>query len=212
VLHKETVDIKLFKLTQELCAHPALQDFVLVGGTALALQIGHRRSVDIDLFSSSPFDVEIMSKILMQDFNFFVDNRLKNALMGTVQMIKTDVITHQYNWLGEFIEFEGIRMASLEDISAMKLNAIVGNGSRHKDFVNVAFLSSYFSLQQMLYFFEAKYPNNNSVIALKSLCYFEDINFDVDILYQNGGLSWKIIHSRIVDMVQQPSKIFQALA
>ncbi len=128
--------------------------------------------------------------------------------MCTLDNIKTDIISHQYEWVKDFSVKEKVRMASLEDIAAMKLNAISGNGSRLKDFVDIAFLSSSFSLQQMLDFFEIKYPNNNSVIALKSLCYFEDINFDVDILYQNRPIAWEEIHKRIINMVQQPQNMF----
>ena len=211
MLYKQTVNTTLLELTQQLCLHPAMKNFVLVGGTALSLQIGHRKSIDIDMFSEQPFDAEEMSLILKNSFNFYVNNRFKNALMGTIQDIKTDVITHQYKWIRPLLDEEGIRMASLEDIAAMKLNAIAGNGSRLKDFVDIAFLSSCFSLQQMLDFFEEKYPNNNSVIALKSLCYFDDIIFDVDILYQDSPLSWEIIKSRIIAMVQEPQKVFSKL-
>lgn len=211
MLYKQTVNTTLLELTQQLCLHPAMKNFMLVGGTALSLQIGHRKSIDIDMFSEQPFDAEEMSLILKNDFNFYANNRFKNALMGTIQDIKTDVITHQYKWIRPLLDEEGIRMASLEDIAAMKLNAIAGNGSRLKDFVDIAFLSSCFSLQQMLDFFEEKYPNNNSVIALKSLCYFDDIIFDVDILYQDSPLSWEIIKSRIIAMVQEPQKVFSKL-
>ena len=211
MLYKQTVNTTLLELTQQLCFHPAMQNFVLVGGTALSLQIGHRKSIDIDMFSEQPFDAEELSLILKNSFNFYANNRFKNALMGTIQDIKTDVITHQYKWIRPLLDEEGIRMASLEDIAAMKLNAIAGNGSRLKDFVDIAFLSSCFSLQQMLDFFEEKYPNNNSVIALKSLCYFDDIIFDVDILYQDSPLSWEIIKSRIIAMVQEPQKVFSKL-
>lgn len=211
MLYKQTVNTTLLELTQQLCLHPAMKNFMLVGGTALSLQIGHRKSIDIDMFSEQPFDAEELSLILKNSFNFYANNRFKNALMGTIQDIKTDVITHQYKWIRPLLDEEGIRMASLEDIAAMKLNAIAGNGSRLKDFVDIAFLSSCFSLQQMLDFFEEKYPNNNSVIALKSLCYFDDIIFDVDILYQDSPLSWEIIKSRIIAMVQEPQKVFSKL-
>jgi hypothetical protein len=92
----------------------------------------------------------------------------------------------------------------------MKLNAIVGNGSRLKDYIDIAFLSSHFSLQQMLDFFEKKYPNNNSVIALKSLCYFDDINFETDINFQKQEIPWKSIEMRIIEMVKKPQKIFKS--
>jgi hypothetical protein len=193
MLYKETVSAEFFELIQELCKHAELSGFVLVGGTALSLQIGHRKSIDIDLFSSNPFDSEGMAEFFQSKYDFQVQTRFKNALMGMVNNVKVDIISHQYDWINDTFTQEGIRMAGLEDIAAMKLNAIIGNGSRLKDYADIAFLSSHFSLQQMLDFFEKKYPNNNSVIALKSLCYFQDINFDVDLQYQKQEVSWKQI-------------------
>jgi len=208
MLYKETVSPEFFELIQKLFMHPELSDFVLVGGTALSLQIGHRKSIDIDLFSSNPFDSESMAEFFQSRYDFKVQTRFKNALMGTVNNIKLDVISHQYPWIKDTFNEEGITMAGIEDIAAMKLNAIVGNGSRVKDYADIAFLSTHFSLQEMLDFFEKKYPNNNSVIALKSLCYFEDINFDVDVQYQKQGVGWKQIESRIIEMVQNPQQKF----
>ena len=208
MLYTETVSPEFFRLIRQLCKHQELNDFVLVGGTALALQIGHRKSIDIDLFSSNPFDSERMAEFFENNYDFKVQTRFRNALMGTVNNIKVDIISHQYKWLSDTFTEEGIRMAGMEDIAAMKLNAIVGNGTRLKDYADVAFLSCYFSLQQMLDFFEKKYPNNHSVIALKSLCYFEDINFDMDVQFQNQPIAWKQIESRIVEMVHSPQKLF----
>ncbi len=193
---------------QELCQLPQLNDFALVGGTALSLQIGHRKSVDIDFFSKNPFEVESMTEFLQNKYDFKIQNKFKNALMGTLNNIKMDIISHQYEWIKDCFTKEKVRMAGLEDIAAMKLNAITGNGSRLKDYIDIAFLSPFFSLEQMLDFFETKYPNNNSVVALKSLCYFDDINFDVDILYQKRPIPWEQIHKRIINMVQQPQSTF----
>ena len=211
MLFKETVEPKLLELTRQLCAYPLLKNFVLVGGTALSLQIGHRKSIDIDLFTTEPFETDKMANSLVKDFNFFINNRFTNTILGTIDTIKTDILSHQYRLIGPVTEIEGIRMASCRDIAAMKLNAITDNGSRLKDFIDIAFLSSYFTLQQMLDFFEMKYPGNSSIIALKSLCYFEDINFDVDIIYQGNTLTWKTIHSRIIEMVQNPQKKFNRI-
>ncbi len=208
MLFEETVDPKLAELTRQLCVYPPLSNFVLVGGTALSLQIGHRRSIDIDLFSNESFEAEKMAKTLINDYGLLVNNRFTNTILGTINSIKIDILSHQYKWIRPWVEMKGIRMASCEDIAAMKLNAITDNGSRLKDFVDIAFLSSHFTLQQMLDFFEMKYTGNSSIIALKSLCYFEDIDFDVDINYRNHAISWKTIQSRIIDMVQNPQKKF----
>jgi hypothetical protein len=182
-----------------------------VGGTALSLHLGHRTSIDIDLFSAGAFDVEAMVLFLQREFDYINQNRFKNSLLGSIQNIKVDIISHQYQWLQPAINAEGIRMARLEDIAAMKLNAIMGNGTRLKDYVDIAFLSSCFTLQQMLDFFEAKYPHNNSMMAFKSLNWFDDINFDVDIQYVNKKMSWETIHSRIIKMIHQPQVKFPEL-
>ncbi len=103
---------------------------------------------------------------------------------------------------------ENIRIASLKDIAAMKLNAISGNGTRLKDFVDIAFLSGYMSLSDMIGHYEKKYPNINGVMALKSLCYFDDIDFSVDIEYVNRKKTWAEIKDRITEVVQNPEKQF----
>ena len=188
-----------------------MDNFILVGGTALSLQIGHRKSIDIDLFSSDAFDVENMLEFLQKEFNYYNQARFKNSLLGSIGNIKLDIISHQYQWLYPFTTIEGIRMAGTADIAAMKLNAIMGNGSRLKDFIDMAYLSSFYTLEQMLQFFEIKYPNNNSMMAFKSLNWLEDINFEVDVNYVNKTMNWETIKSRILNMLQHPQEKFPPL-
>lgn len=126
MLYRETVEPGLFKLIQQLCHQPELESFVLVGGTALSLQLGHRQSIDIDLFSAEAFDVEEMVQFLQKHFEYFNQMRFKNSLLGNIGNIKLDIISHQYKWLYPAMEIEGIRMAGLEDIAAMKLNCYYG--------------------------------------------------------------------------------------
>lgn len=177
----------------------------------MSLQIGHRKSVDIDLFSSDPFEVDEILIFLQNNFDYYNQVRFKNSLLGSVGNIKLDIISHQYQWLQSAKKAEGVRMAGLQDIAAMKLNAIMGNGSRLKDYVDIAYLSSYFTLQEMLNFFEKKYPKNNSMMAFKSLSWFNDINFDVEISFVNKKMNWKKIHFRIIEMIQQPGIKFKPL-
>jgi hypothetical protein len=93
----------------------------------------------------------------------------------------------------------------------MKLNAISGNGTRLKDFVDIAFLSGYMTLAEMLGYYEKKYPNINGVMALKSLCYFDDIDFSVPIEYINAAIKWETIKNRIEAMVRKPGHQFSLL-
>lgn len=209
MLHKNTVDPELFGMIQNLCSKIELSNFVLVGGTALSLQIGHRKSIDIDLFTNEAFDVDETLAFLESQYDYNTDARFKNSLLGRIGSIKLDLITHQYKWLKAAFSEDGIRMASLQDIAAMKLNAIVGNGSRLKDYVDIAYLSSVFSLEQMLGFFEQKYPKQNSLMALKSLTWFEDIDFNVEVLYMDKKMTWQRIQQRILQMIEQPQEKFK---
>ena len=85
MLHKEAVNDNLLELIYELQKQEILSDFLLVGGTALALQLGHRRSVDIDLFSQTPFEPPILTDILEREFNFHLQFSHHNTLKGTIR-------------------------------------------------------------------------------------------------------------------------------
>jgi hypothetical protein len=106
---------------------------------------------------------------------------------------------------------EDIRMASLEDISAMKLNAIAGNRTRLKDFIDIAFLSCYLSLAQMINAYERKYLLRNPVMLIKALLYHGEIDFNEPIKMVNAKYSWKSIEKRLREMEKQPLLIFKKL-
>ncbi len=212
MLYKETVSPVLLTILNRLQTCPELDEFVLVGGTALSLQIGHRRSIDIDLFTAGIFPSETLPDFLSEnEFSFHQQSRFKGGLLGHIDNIKVDFIRHAYPWVIPPRVTEGIRMASLEDIAAMKLNDIVGSGSRLKDFVDIAFLSAYMPLSSMLNWYEKKYPDVNGAMALKSLCYFADIDFTPEIDYVNKKMNWKTVEERLLDMVKQPGTQFRPL-
>jgi hypothetical protein len=131
--------------------------------------LGNRISIDLDLFSNSSFDVESMLSSLENNYQFKLDYESKNTLKGEIDGIKVDFITHSYSLVRPLILSEEIRMASLEDISAMKLNAIAGNGTRLKDFIDLAYLSTKLSLAEMVNAYEQKYASHNPTIVIKAL-------------------------------------------
>jgi hypothetical protein len=100
MLHKnpEIITAKTFKLIQQLQALPELEGFHLVGGTALALQMGHRSSVDIDLFSQKDFDENFLMNFINKKYLFEKKFSRKNTIIGFVNNIKVDFITHAYNY------------------------------------------------------------------------------------------------------------------
>ena len=184
-----------------------LKDFYLVGGTALALQIGHRISIDLDLFSTTAFDNIQMREYLESEYGFRADYMAANTLKGTISDVKIDCIMHKYKWLATF-EDSGIRLAGLKDICAMKLNSIAGNGTRIKDFIDLAYLSEHFSLRQMLDFFQEKY-NANTIMVLKAVTFFDEINYNEPLKLCNvKKLNWKKIEKRLLEMSKYMDKKF----
>ena len=176
MLQKNTIETSTLELLKELQADKMLNQFHLAGGTSLALQIGHRKSIDLDLFSQTDFDTNTLLEYLEQNFSFKTDYTAQNTLKGSINNIKLDLISHKYALVNPVLKTESTRLYSIEDIAAMKLNAIAGNGTRTKDFIDIYLILKNFSVEEILSFYKAKYKERNLMHVVKSLNYFEDIN------------------------------------
>lgn len=175
MLQTQTVVPELMELLRKLMTVENFSNFYLVGGTSLALQIGHRNSIDIDLFGKQDIDYDLYINLLNNFGKTEVQKSSKNILITNVVGIKVDFVNYRYQLIEKPIEIDGIRMLSKEDIAAMKLNAIAGRGSK-KDFIDLYFLLQDFSLKQMLGFYIEKYFDGSEFMVLKSLSYFEEAN------------------------------------
>ncbi|MBN2246873.1 MAG: nucleotidyl transferase AbiEii/AbiGii toxin family protein [Candidatus Aminicenantes bacterium] len=174
MLYREVINEKVFELILSLQEDSVLQEFFLVGGTGLALQIGHRKSNDIDMFTIKDFDQERVLERVEQEFNFRLDYSEKNTLKGFIGDVKVDFLSHKYRLIDPVQVIEQIRLASVHDISAMKINAISNDGTRVKDFIDLYFLLQDYRLDRLLENYSFKYEMRNPLHALKSLNYFED--------------------------------------
>lgn len=208
MLHTETVFPTTLELLKRIMRDKHFEGFCLVGGTSLALQIGHRLSVDLDIFSDFTFDEMRLSQYLQYEYGLELDFINKETVKGEIEGVKIDCIAHTYKWISKFTEFDGIRLASLEDLCAMKLNAISVSGTRIKDFIDIAYLSNFFSLNQMLGFYRQKY-NVNHLVPLKALTFFDEINFEEPIKMIDKKMTWKKIAKRLCDMQKYPDKVFE---
>jgi len=201
MLHLSTVDDKTINLLRKLQSLPELQHTRLVGGTALALQIGHRKSIDLDLFGllqTEPLELtgivrKIGSLIVLKD-----SHRIHSYVL---EGVKVDIIQYEYPWLNDLFVVDDIRMAGLEDIAAMKVMAVVGRGTK-KDFIDIAFLLRYFSLSEMLEYYSRKYPEASLFMAVKSLAYFEDAEKEVSP-FMLKPVSWENIKEQIREEVKR---------
>jgi hypothetical protein len=209
MLHEETVRPETMDLIRRLSADEMLNEFVLVGGTALALQLGHRRSVDIDLFSAGEFDPAEIAAYLQRSYRTEKVTALKNGLFAWVEGIKLDMINLDADWIKPPLFIDGIRMASIDDIAATKLKAIYQSGARVKDFIDMYFLLEYRSLNEMLAAYEMKYPYSSAAVARLALMHHADINFKVDTSVLIRPFDWEKVKARLQLSNQTPKHIFK---
>jgi len=214
MLHKETVKPGTLDLILRLMEDDHFNSFYLVGGTALALKIGHRESIDIDLFHSSDFDFKELSKHLQNTYGAVIKNEKSNYVSGNIDEVDFDLISHKFNAIKPIETIEGVRMMSLEDISAMKINAIVNSGERVKDYIDIFYLLKDMSLDHIFGYYCEKYPNVNADMARSSLLYHQDIDFSVPVKLYDKELKWKNVANgisqavRTYDNLQESRKLY----
>ena len=204
MLHFETVDSPTLELLNKIMAEPLFSPLRLVGGTAMALQTGHRKSVDLDLFGTLSLDETILTETVSSMGSIAWLNKLKNIKSLLVNGIKVDFVNYSYPWLSEPLNENNIRLASKKDIAAMKLAAITGRGAK-KDFTDLYFLLKEFSLKEMVQLYEEKFADGSAFMVLKSLVYFEDAEND-EMPEMLMPASWELIKKTVT---QHHRKYFQ---
>lgn len=212
MLYTQTVETGTYGLLKSLMADDTFSQFSLAGGTALSLLIGHRKSIDLDLFTTDEFNPLQLEKYLQEAYAFKGDLLSGFSLKGEVNGVKLDFIRHDYLDIEPRKQEDGIRLYSLKDIAAMKLSAIADNGTRLKDFIDVAYLSGYLSFKEMLTAFETKYPQTNPYRAIKGLNYYDDIRFSERIDLLGKDFHWETIVTRLSAMVREENKRFPFLS
>ena len=210
MLQTGTVAESTLGLLKRLQAEPLLSSVRLVGGTALSLQIGHRESEDLDLFSVESLDDIRVQSMLIDKYGFIPSVIAQNTLVGFVQGVKIDVIYHPFPWLDGAVEEDGMRIASIADVAAMKMHAIINSGKRPKDFVDIAFLSMHYSYNEIKQLLLRRYPAYDPIMADKAIIYFGDIDEGlIPSIKMLGYLfDFERIKRRIVKMTDSPDKVY----
>lgn len=208
MLQYSTIEPHTLDVLKKLMQVPEMNDFYLVGGTALALYYGHRLSVDIDLFSTTAFTNESLILPLEQHFSGFTYKNTKNpvGLFGAIDGVKVDLVKHHHHpWITEpFIE-NGIRMAGIPDIMAMKIAAIMKRGVK-KDFWDIAELLQHYTVEDFIKYYTKKYPSQQLLVSVPyALCYFDEAEESEEPVSLKGQ-SWKavkkIIQKKVNDFLK----------
>lgn len=201
MLHLSTVDKTTYTLLQNIFSVKFIKEnFALAGGTSLALQIGHRRSIDLDIFCPKQFDVKELEIILTQSGNFDFKYAGNNSrmLFSFINNIKCDFVTEPATIIEPFIKTDGVTYFSVPDIAAMKLHTVCGRGKK-KDFFDIYSLLELYSWEQLIIWFIKKYDENQLIFLQRSILYFEDAENDPDISgISPYSKSWKEVKKIIV--------------
>jgi len=203
MLHTSTVEPITLGLLKDLMQRTYLQSFVLVGGTALALQRGNRFSIDLDLFSNEIFEPVELRNLLEDDYpTLMVDLMRTSTLITKIQDIKVDFIRYKYGFKYPFINVDGMRLADIRDIAPMKLDAITGRG-RKKDFFDLFFLLKEFTIPQLLELYQEKYQHSTLFHVIKSINYFDEAERDNEPVVFDKKVTWTKVKNAIKDEIRK---------
>ncbi len=193
-LRPATLDV--LKVTMN---EPLLNDFVLVGGTCLALHYGHRISEDIDLFVWQKFDVDYFLMELSKTLQFTIKIKTPIGSHIFINGVKTDILYFPAKPIQPVIKEEGVRLLSTADIAAMKMNTIANRGAK-KDFYDVYYLLKEYSLSDQIKFFKQKFSTQDLFGLQRSLNYFADADRQEDpILLKDKSLTWEKVKRTIIE-------------
>ncbi|MCR5192741.1 MAG: nucleotidyl transferase AbiEii/AbiGii toxin family protein [Bacteroidales bacterium] len=202
MLQLQTILPDTLELLKKLSTQPEMQGLRLVGGTSLALQYGHRQSVDLDFFGKPSVSQDNILSMIERMGSYKLRNRTNSILQLIVNGVMVDIVDYsRYPWIDEPVCEDGLILASPKDIAALKINAIEGRGSR-KDFIDVYLLLKHYSLEQLLQFYSQKYPNYSIFRALLSLTYFDDAEKEA-MPKTFIPDSWDDIKTQIADVVRK---------
>lgn len=195
MLFYQTINTKTLELLKEIQKVDIFKKLRLVGGTSLALQIGHRISVDLDFFGLLEADKISVINALHKIGKVRTIHRTENINIYTVNNIKIDIVNYPYPWLSNRVIKDKLYLADVKDIAAMKLAVITGRGSK-KDFVDIYFLLKRYMLDELLNFYNQKYHDGSVFLVLRSLAYFDDAESDL-MPKMLETLSWEEVKATI---------------
>ena len=201
MLHVETVLPDTLALLKRIQAMPELSAMRLVGGTALALLLGHRKSVDLDFFGT--FDQTIVFADLLRERGF---QAVANGKGGSIQSlmvdgVKVDFVNYPYSWLVDPVVEDGVILAGMDDIAPMKLYAAANRGKK-KDFIDMAFLLERYALSDLLESYMRKFAVSEYSYALRGLTYFDDAE-DEQMPVMLAAVDWETVKRRISTAVRE---------
>lgn len=183
--------------------------FYLAGGTALALQLKHRTSLDFDFYSPEKFNNQQVYQAFKKHFLniFLAKEQSENTWQAKVMGINISVFYYPYKLIKPLINFRSVKLASYEDIAAMKIVAIIQR-AKQRDFFDLYYLIKKIGLPKIIAATYEKYPwyEENNQIIFKALTFFEEANQDEEIkriAVFDKTLNWEKVKKEIAIEVKR---------
>jgi len=204
-LYPQTLPLKTAQLIKKIQEKKPkfLKGFYLSGGTGLSLQLGHRKSIDLDFFNQKGFDPKLLEAEL-ETLGQLKELELKeNTLNAFLKEVQIQFLTYPYPLLKPTINWKNIRISSVLDIACTKLQTIGARGDK-KDFVDLYFILNKYSLNKLFEKLDEKYKKAvfNKVHILKSLTYFRTAESQ-PMPQMNKKVSWGKIKQIIIKKVKK---------
>ncbi len=199
MLREETVEPATLGLLKRMVALPELKQFRLVGGTALSLLFGHRKSIDLDLFTDQPLEKDILVSALEDNFGKVTttNDRSKSIYQCVIQNVKVDFVSVRDPFLNPVQIIDTIPFADTKDLIALKLNAVKGRGVK-KDFWDIAKLLQQYSFAELFQFYHDRYNYDDTFAVIRSAIYFTDAEDTIEP-ESLDGMTWENVKTTIIE-------------
>lgn len=199
-MHEEVLPDALRRVLRLVGPRLSAAGFYLVGGTAVAIHLGHRQSADLDWFRFDPIEdpLALAGELSASGPEWRVEGLAPGTLHARVDHIAVSLLRYAYPLLAPLVDWPeyGCRLASLEDLGCTKLAAIAQRGAK-KDFFDLhALLQAGQTLSRLLQAFTRKYPSVDPAPVLVGLCYFDDADLDPDPVRLTSP-AWETVREEI---------------
>ncbi len=202
-MYQNAISLKTKKLLGRLSSSHLPKDSYLAGGTAIAIQLGHRKSNDLDFFTPTKFSEITWEEKLKEEFNLKTTQRDWQTIAGNIDQIKFSLFYYHHRLIESPISWNSTLLASLPDLAAIKLDTIISRGAK-RDFIDIYFLSQKYSLPKLFEFYQKKFHNfsEREIMIKKALVYFDDANKD-EKPQMLVDLSWNTIKENLINLVKK---------
>lgn len=197
MLQRQTVKTETLDLLKSLMSLEILQPYFLAGGTALALQLGHRMSYDLDFFGKIKLDYISLSDELKSLGSMLMLDSGEQAYQCEINNIKVDIVNYKsLTLIKPLVIIDGLRLASVEDIATMKIKTLEDRGYK-RDFYDLCSLLERYSLEHLIALTEQKFPETNRLHTLRCLVDFVDAEKQSEPNMLNFSANWDGVKDRI---------------